>query len=93
MTKFMAEQLVEDYRIQFGLPAVIVRPAIIGPSYEEPYPGWSDSYAGANTFMVGTIRGTLATMEFKSSAIIDVVPLDIVCNHIIVAAWFDTIKP
>lgn len=93
MSKFMAEQLVEDYRNRFGLPLMIVRPSVIGPSYEEPYPGWGDAVTAMNGFVLGVIRGSLSSLPFKPDAILDMIPLDIVANTIIVAAWFDTIKP
>lgn len=93
MTKFMAEQLVEKYRTDFGLPAVIVRPSIIGPTIEQPFPGWLDSLIGINGFILEASRGSLSSLPYKPMATIDIVPLDLVCNHIIVAAWFDAAKP
>lgn len=93
MTKFMAEQLVEEYRERFGLSALIVRPSIVTPSLQEPFPGWLDSYAGLNGSLMAIALGTVACVPFNPNAIVDMIPLDIVCNYIIVAAWFDTAKP
>lgn len=89
----MAEQLVEDYRNRFGISALIVRPSIIGVASQEPFPGWADSYGGMNGMTVELGRGTVSSFPVKPSAIIDVMPLDMVCNQLIVAAWFDTAQP
>lgn len=89
----MAEQLIDDYRNQFGLSAVIVRPSIITPAHEEPFPGWFDSLMAANGFLVEVARGSVSSMQFHPNVLIDIIPVDIVCNHLIVAAWFDAFQP
>lgn len=93
MTKYMTEQLVQDYRTRHGLPALIVRPSIISPTLVEPFPGWADSFNGMNGFVIEVGRGSLSSVNCDPKAIIDVVPLDIVTNTILVAAWFDSIQP
>lgn len=72
---------------------MIVRPSIIGPSYQEPFRGWADSVGGMNGAVIEISRGSLSSVLLNGSAIMDLVPLDIVCNHIIVAAWFDEQSP
>lgn len=89
----MAEQLVEDYRTRFGLPLMIVRPSIIGPSLLEPFPGWVDNLNGINGSIIEIGRGALASMLVESKAIMDIIPLDLVCNVILVAVWFDSENP
>lgn len=93
MTKFMAEQLVEEYRTRFGISAMIVRPSVIGPTNEEPYPGYIDVINGMSGFVLHVVRGTLSSLSFNPNAIVDIVPMDMVCSNIFVAAWFDTLKP
>lgn len=89
----MAEQLVEDYRKRFELPVVIVRPSIIGSALDEPYPGWVDSLNGVIGASIELGRGTLGSILANKKAVMDVVPLDLVFNMILVSAWFDALKP
>lgn len=89
----MTEQLVEEYRSRFELPVVIVRPSIIGTSLEEPFPGWVDTLNGVVAGAIEVGRGSLGSVLVDKNATMDVVPLDIVVNMILVAAWFDAIAP
>lgn len=89
----MAEQLVQDYRKRFDLPVMIVRPSIIGPAYAEPFAGWVDSLNGMICFVIEIGRGSLGSILLEKNAILDIVPLDIVSNFIIVAAWYGAVKP
>lgn len=89
----MTEQLVEDYRTRFELPVVIVRPSIIGSSLEEPYPGWVDTLNGVIGACIELGRGTLGSVLANKNATMDVIPLDIAFNMILVSAWFDALQP
>ena len=68
------------------MPLIFVRPANIGSSMREPVPGWVDnvSAAGAAFLLLGL--GMFKFMPGDPSRNADIVPCDIVCNAIILAA-------
>lgn len=88
----MTEILVEDYRARHKLPLVIVRPSIVGCSYEEPLPGWVDSLNGVTGVATELGRGTIGSF-ICTDCNMEMVPLDLANNMILVAPWFDAIKP
>lgn len=89
----MSEILVEEYRARFNLPLVIVRPSIVTGSYHEPFRGWIDTFNGVAGVANEIGRGSVGSLFAKPSCMMDIVPLDLVCNMILVAAWFDALKP
>jgi long-chain acyl-CoA synthetase len=77
LTKGLAESLIAKHGA--GLPVVIVRPAIVETSLQEPFSGWNE---GINTsaslsYLLGTYFRQLPTNERKR---LDVVPVDAVCR-------------
>ncbi|XP_045457886.1 fatty acyl-CoA reductase wat-like [Melitaea cinxia] len=87
LTKAVAEELI---RVQGrGLPICIVRPAGVVASYREPCPGWVDvrNVFGPSGLVLGVGLGALHTLLVKNSVNVDFVPVDIVNNIIIVAAY------
>ncbi len=81
----MAEQIVVDYNEKF--PVCIVRPSIVTGSIEEPYEGWVDNVFGITGIMMEIGRGTISSILGDERYIVDLIPVDIVCNTLIVAAW------
>lgn len=67
---------------------VIVRPSVIACSDKEPFPGWTDSIAAAGglTYLAGI--GILQIINANGDNNFDVIPADIVTNHIIVATSY-----
>lgn len=55
-------------------------------SASEPYPGWIDNYAAITGFMTGIMRGTYRTSMAKDDCRIDIVPVDMVANTMLVSA-------
>lgn len=84
-TKAMAENLVEEHSQK--LPIAIVRPSIITASYKDPFPGWVDNYNGPSGYLVTAGKGILRTMLVDGHKICDMIPVDVVANTIIAAAW------
>lgn len=82
-SKNMSEQLVSD-RSNY-MPIAIVRPSIVCPSYEEPFPGWVDSINGPMGVLVGASSGLLRTVHGDGNIVPDLIPCDFVVNSIIVA--------
>jgi len=65
----------------------IVRPSIIGAIWKEPLPGWTDNLNGPTGLFAAVGKGLLRSMHGDDNATADVIPVDIVSNCIIVAAW------
>lgn len=59
----------------------------VGASYEEPFPGWLDNYAGPASCVYAAGKGIMHTMRIEPNASADIIPADIVINVIIAAAW------
>ncbi|XP_055608036.1 fatty acyl-CoA reductase 1-like [Uranotaenia lowii] len=85
LTKSIAEQLVSEYSSQ--LPICIVRPSIVTGAWKEPYPGWVDNVYGITGIMMEIGRGTISSIMCDQKCVMDVIPVDIVCNTLIAAAW------
>lgn len=70
------------------MPVTIVRPSIVGPSIREPVPGWVDSINGITGGGVLAYLGIARTAPIRPlDLILDSVPVDIVANASITAAW------
>lgn len=69
-----------------NVPLTIVRPSIIGSSWEDPFTGWVDtiSAAGALYFLGGI--GLLKVVQGNFKNVGDQIPVDFVSDTIIVAA-------
>ncbi|XP_039450326.1 putative fatty acyl-CoA reductase CG5065 [Culex pipiens pallens] len=85
LTKSIAEQLVSEYSNQ--LPICIVRPSIVTGALREPFPGWIDNVYGITGIMMEIGRGTISSIMCDQKCVMDVIPVDIVCNTLIAAAW------
>ncbi|CAO1390836.1 unnamed protein product [Diamesa tonsa] len=85
LTKSMAEQLVVDYHEK--LPICIVRPSIVTAALEEPFKGWVDNVYGITGIMMEIGRGTISSIMCDQKYTVDLIPVDIVCNTMITAAW------
>ncbi|XP_074601051.1 putative fatty acyl-CoA reductase CG5065 [Brevipalpus obovatus] len=84
-TKALAETMLnQEYK---NVPIAIVRPSIITASWREPFPGWIDNFNGPSGYLVSSGKGVLRTMYGHKDKICDMVPVDVVSNTIITAAW------
>lgn len=89
-TKAMAEALlVEEAK---GLPVAIIRPSIVGASWEEPMPGWVDNLNGPTGILVAIGKGLLRCMIGNCHATADLIPVDIATNAMIAAAWYTAME-
>ncbi|CAH1381665.1 unnamed protein product [Tenebrio molitor] len=84
-TKSVAEDLIRTEAK--NLPAVIVRPAIVTSTIEEPMPGWTDNFYGVAGIVLGAALGVLRSVNAKKDAIAQLVPCDYTVNAILAAAW------
>lgn len=81
----LAKCLAEHFVVQKkgSTPLTIVRPSIISASWEYPYPGWIDSFAALGGPISAFALGGLKVLHGDPSAILDVVPVDVVAECLI----------
>ncbi|XP_069018729.1 fatty acyl-CoA reductase 1 isoform X2 [Embiotoca jacksoni] len=85
-TKSLTEYLVQQ---EAGdLNVAIVRPSIVGASWKEPFPGWIDNFNGPSGIFIAAGKGILRTMRASNDAVADLVPVDVVINATLAAAWY-----
>ncbi|XP_059061565.1 putative fatty acyl-CoA reductase CG5065 [Achroia grisella] len=84
LTKALAESIVYNH---IDLPVCIVRPSIVTAAYQEPFPGWIDNIYGVTGIIMEISRGTYRSGYCRERYIVDLVPVDLVVNSCILAAW------
>ncbi|XP_076618428.1 putative fatty acyl-CoA reductase CG8306 [Colletes latitarsis] len=82
-TKHLAEHEVKNGHI----PAAIVRPSMITGAWKEPCPGWTISKNGPQGFLMGAGKGVVRRLPIGKHLIYDYIPVDIVVNCLIAAAY------
>lgn len=84
-----SKSITESYISRNGrdLPVVIVRPSVICASWKEPIPGWVDNYNALTGMLVAVQSGLLRSMVVSKDKVIDLIPVDMVVNTMIVSAW------
>ena len=81
-TKRMAEELMVKMA---KVPLVIIRPSIIAASYEEPFPGWTDSFGLLGSLYTLAGLGVLRDLPIDPKLICDQIPVDFVANQLLAA--------
>jgi len=84
-TKALAEHYVAKSEGKY--PISIVRPSIVISSSEEPCPGWVDNVNGIGGLGCLAAIGVLRTIDWNYFAKSDMVPVDLVANCCICAAY------
>ncbi|XP_046743270.1 putative fatty acyl-CoA reductase CG5065 [Diprion similis] len=84
-TKALAERML--LRESGALPVAIVRPSIVLSSFKEPVAGWVDNWNGPTGIIAAAGKGFFRTMLCHGNKVADFVPVDIVINLMICAAW------
>ncbi|XP_015432138.1 PREDICTED: putative fatty acyl-CoA reductase CG8306 [Dufourea novaeangliae] len=82
-TKHLAEHEIKHASI----PAAIVRPSMITGAWKEPLPGWTVSKNGPHGFLMGASKGVIRRLPIEKNLISDYIPVDIVVNCLITAAY------
>ncbi len=77
-TKAMTEHLLMKRR--GTTPIGIIRPSIIGSSWQEPVPGWVDAITAAGAVYVASGMGVLKALPGRLDSIADLIPVDYVVN-------------
>ncbi|XP_030368978.1 putative fatty acyl-CoA reductase CG5065 [Scaptodrosophila lebanonensis] len=84
-TKALAEHML--LKEAGNLPVAIVRPSIVTASLNEPFAGWVDNFNGPTGLVSALAKGLFRTMMCEKNYVADLVPVDIVINLMIAAAW------
>lgn len=85
-TKALAEHVVANENGSF--PTAIVRPSMIVGAWKEPVPGWTNSKNGPQGFIMGAAKGVVRRLPVDKQLIYDYIPVDVVVNEMIAAAWY-----
>lgn len=85
LTKNLAEYLV--FEASQSIPVSIVRPSIVTAALFEPVPGWVDNVSGISGIMMEIGRGTIRSIICEDKLVVDLIPVDLVVNTLISAAW------
>ncbi|VVC98168.1 unnamed protein product [Leptidea sinapis] len=83
-TKQLAEHVV--YEKKGKLPATIIRPTIVSPSWREPFEGWIENFNGPVGLLTAMGLGVLRT-AYSSNNMQDYVPVDTAIRMFIVVGW------
>ncbi|KAM3955181.1 putative fatty acyl-CoA reductase CG5065 [Aphomia sociella] len=86
-TKALGEALVVEAMTAGEVPAMILRPSIVIPIYQEPLPGWTDNINGPTGLLIGAGKGVIRTMYCKSNSYADFLPVDVFINGIMISVW------
>ncbi|KAI3695078.1 hypothetical protein L1987_78066 [Smallanthus sonchifolius] len=88
----MGEMLLFD-GLRQDVPLVVMRPSIITSTYKEPFPGWIEGVKTIDSFIATYGRGRTATFLGDPSKILDLFPVDMVVNAMVVAIVIHLDKP
>jgi alcohol-forming fatty acyl-CoA reductase len=86
-TKSLAEALVNEACEKQKLPAMILRPSIVIPTYSDPIPGWTDNWNGPAGLMIGAGKGVIRTMYGDPKSYGDFLPVDVAINGVMLVTW------
>ncbi|WCJ41790.1 Fatty acyl-CoA reductase 3 [Euphorbia peplus] len=81
-TKAMGEMIVEY--MKGNLPVIIIRPTMVTSTFQQPFPGWIEGVKTIDAIVVSWGKGKLKYFVTDLSAIVDLIPADMVINAIIV---------
>uniref|UniRef100_A0A1B6FNL1 Fatty acyl-CoA reductase n=1 Tax=Cuerna arida TaxID=1464854 RepID=A0A1B6FNL1_9HEMI len=84
-SKALCEDMIQDECK--GMPICIYRPSVVGPTYREPIRGWTDNVHGPFGILIGIGMGFLHCFLANEELNLDIVPVDLVVNGMIAAAW------
>uniref|UniRef100_A0A8C6LHA7 Fatty acyl-CoA reductase n=1 Tax=Nothobranchius furzeri TaxID=105023 RepID=A0A8C6LHA7_NOTFU len=88
-TKALAEYVVQQEQDKLSIG--IIRPSIVGASWQEPFPGWIDNFNGPSGVFIAAGKGILRTMRASNDAVADLIPVDVVINLTLAAGWYTAI--
>ncbi|KAL1453737.1 hypothetical protein WDU94_010052 [Cyamophila willieti] len=90
-TKSIAEDLVRESSEH--LPMVVVRPSIVTPTLNEPFPYYSNDQNAIINLMAGTGIGLIRVTSFNQAVKLDFTTGDMTVNCILAAGWYKVVSP
>ncbi|KAM5334769.1 fatty acyl-CoA reductase 2 isoform 1-T1 [Glossophaga mutica] len=88
-TKALGEMVV--HQESGNLNIAIVRPSIVGATWQEPFPGWVDNVNGPSGLIIATGRGFLRALRGTPMAVADLIPVDTVVNLTLAVGWYTAV--
>ncbi|KAG7455889.1 hypothetical protein MATL_G00245880 [Megalops atlanticus] len=88
-TKALAEFVVQQESSKLNIG--IIRPSIVGASWQEPFPGWIDNFNGPSGVFIAAGKGILRTMRANNDAVADLIPVDVVINLTLAVGWYTAV--
>ncbi|XP_007941384.1 fatty acyl-CoA reductase 2 [Orycteropus afer afer] len=89
-TKALAEMVVQ--KESGNLNMAIIRPSIVGATWQEPFPGWIDNINGPTGLIIAAGKGFLRALRATPMAVADLVPVDIVVNLTLAVGWYTAVQ-
>ncbi|KAJ7947968.1 Fatty acyl-CoA reductase [Quillaja saponaria] len=83
-TKAMGEMLFVQ-ELKNNVPLIVIRPTMVTSTFKQPFPGWIEGLRTLDTLIAAYAKGRLNCFLGHPSTILDVIPVDIVVNCMIVA--------
>ncbi|XP_026535069.1 fatty acyl-CoA reductase 1-like [Notechis scutatus] len=88
-SKALTEYLIQQEK--GDLNVAIVRPSIVGASWQEPFPGWIDNFNNINGFLVAAAKGVVRTVKCNPTDVADFIPVDLAVNLTITIGWYTAV--
>ncbi|XP_034296280.1 fatty acyl-CoA reductase 1-like [Pantherophis guttatus] len=88
-SKALTEHLIQQEKGDLNI--AIIRPSIVGASWQEPFPGWIDNFNGTSGLLVAGAKGILRTIKCNAAAVADIIPVDLAINLTITAGWYTAV--
>nr|XP_044995431.1 fatty acyl-CoA reductase 2 isoform X2 [Jaculus jaculus] len=88
-TKALGEMVIQQEGGNLNI--AIIRPSIVGPSWQEPFPGWVDNLNGPSGMIIATGKGFLRSIRATPMAVADLIPVDMVVNLTLAAGWYTAV--
>ncbi|MBW00321.1 Fatty acyl-CoA reductase 2, partial [Eschrichtius robustus] len=88
-TKALGEMVVQQESGKLNI--AIIRPSIVGATWQEPFPGWVDNINGPTGLIVAAGKGFLRSIRATPMAVADLIPADIVVNLTLAVGWYTAV--
>ncbi|XP_055944747.1 fatty acyl-CoA reductase 1-like isoform X2 [Argiope bruennichi] len=89
-SKCLAENLIMD--TASDLPVAIIRPSIVISTWKHPIPGYVEENSGIAALTIGVGKGFVKVLHADPNCKLNLVPVDIVSNAHVIAAWYTGTK-
>lgn len=88
-TKALGEVVVQQEGGNLNI--AIIRPSIMGATWQEPFPGWVDNLNGPSGLIIAAGKGFLRSIRATPMAVADLIPADTVVNLTLAVGWYTAV--